>query len=124
MYDIVSQKLDEIASTVPQYADICEEIKFAYATRGINGVHNVIHNIPEEYIIKALLDSAEKQAHELCANAYDTLVYKSSKLNYMFNKIFPSKNTLTEHDRRLSARFHKELRELGMDDFVNALHAI
>jgi hypothetical protein len=125
MYLITRKKLTNLAEELPHYAKICEALKYQYAVKGVEGVREAIKHLPEEYLFRNLLAEAAVEAKELCANSNRKscdCFKPAGSLNYMYSKIFPTRNSpMSDADKRLSARFRKELRDRGMDQIANAL---
>lgn len=125
MYLITRKKLTNLADELPHYAKICEALKYQYAVKGVEGVREAIKHLPEEYLFRNLLAEAAVEAKELCANSNRKscdCFKPAGSLNYMYSKIFPTRNSpMSDADKRLSARFRKELRDRGMDQIANAL---
>ncbi len=125
MYLIMRKKLTNLAEELPHYARICEALKYQYAVKGVEGVKEAISHLPEEYLFRNLLAESAVEAKELCSNSNRKscdCFKPAGSLNYMYSKIFPTRNSpMSDADKRLSARFRKELRDRGMDQIANAL---
>ena len=127
MYLITRKKLDNLAEELPHYKTICDALKYQYAVKGVDGVREAIKHLPEEYLFTNLLAEAELEAKNICAsgNHKSSDCFKpAGSLNYMYSKIFPTRSSpMSDSDKRLAARFRKDLRDRGMDQIADALRA-
>ena len=125
-YLCTKKKLNALRDSVPEYADICDKVRRTYAMYGPAAAHRMIVGLPEEYLIKNILNEAHAEATQICNDkkrASDCFKPAGS-LNYMFSKVFPTKpSSFNDADRRLSARFRRELRDIGLDRIADAVFA-
>jgi hypothetical protein len=123
-YLCTKKKLNALKDSVPEYADICDKVRRTYAMYGSAAAYRIITGLPEEYLIHNVLDEAKADANNICNSkkkASDCFKPAGS-LNYMFSKVFPTKpSSFTDADRRLSARFRRELRDIGLDRIADAM---
>ena len=125
-YLCTKKKLNALRDSVPEYADICDKVRRTYAMYGPTAAYRIIVGLPEEYLIKNVLNEAKAEATSICNEKKKTsdCFKPAGSLNYMFSKVFPTKpSSFTDADRKLSARFRRELREIGLDRIADAMFA-
>lgn len=123
-YLCTKKKLNALGDSVPEYADICDKVRRTYAMYGPAAAYRIIVGLPEEYMLKNVLDEARADAKAICESKQRTsdCFKPAGSLNYMFSKVFPTKpSSFTDADRRLSARFRRELRDIGLDRIADAM---
>ena len=127
VYLVTKKRLNALAEEIPTYKELCDTLRRAYATGGRPKVERLITGTSEEYLIRNLLNEAEKEAKKICEGeqkSKNDCFKPAGSLNYMFTKIFPVKpGQLSDSDRKQAARFRKELRDRGMDEIANAMFA-